>query len=268
MGHTLEMKREGKEFGVNLAFSLVLHFLVFAGVFLTPSLYSQRFHVPVAYKVTLVELPGTRRVTPSRMKAPAVKPRSPKASAQVRPSTPKPKAKVSTVKPKAPRAFPETLALPKKGKVARKSARAPQTAAKQSSSGPPKVFQAPVRTALPTALGDGGPPGVVSESSVSTDKADPSLSYYLAAIQAKVSSRWVEPSLGLKRGQMERVTLGFIVVRSGLVRDIRVLTPSENIFLDQSALRAVQEAVPLPPFPPLFAEETLLVRFHFEMRGE
>ncbi|MFQ5882555.1 MAG: energy transducer TonB [Candidatus Methylomirabilales bacterium] len=109
---------------------------------------------------------------------------------------------------------------------------------------------------------------MVSESSVSTDRTDPYLSYYLAAIQAKVSSRWVEPSLGLKPGQLKRVTLGFTVLRSGLVLDIQVLTPSENVFLDQSALRAVQEAVPLPPFPPLFVEETLLVRFHFEMRGQ
>lgn len=94
------------------------------------------------------------------------------------------------------------------------------------------------------------------------------MSYYLTAIQAKVSSRWIEPSLTLNRGQVESVTLGFMVLRSGLVRDIHVLGPSKSVFLDQSALRAVQEAVPLPPFPPLFPEETLLVRFHFEMRGE
>lgn len=108
----------------------------------------------------------------------------------------------------------------------------------------------------------------MAESSVSTDKADPYLSYYLAAIQAKVSSRWIEPVLNLQPGQMERVTVSFTVLRSGLVRDIQVLTPSKNVFLDRSALRAVQEAVPLPPFPPLFPEETLLVRFHFEMRGQ
>lgn len=268
MGYPSEMNWEGKEFAANLAFSLVLHFLVFAGVFLTPSLYTQQFQVPVAYNVTLVELPGTQRATPSRKEAPTVEPRSPEVSTPAVPSTPKPKAEVSTAKPKVPPASPETLVLPKKGTVARKPAPAPETAATQSSSAPPKVFQAPVRTALPAAPGNGGPPGVVSESTVSTENADPSLSYYLAAIQVKVGSRWVEPSLGLRQGQVERVTLGFIVLRSGLVRDIRVLTPSENIFLDQSALRAVQEAVPLPPFPPLFAEETLLVRFHFEMRGE
>lgn len=268
MGHPSEMSEEGRELRVNLAFSLVLHFLVFAGAFLTPSLTANPFKVAVAYKVTLVELPGTRRAKPSRKKAPAPVPRSPKASPQVTPSVPKAKAKAPTVKAKAPSASRETLTLPKRKKVTRRPRKAPKPGARPSSPAPPAVAQAPLPAAVPIAPGNGGPPGIVSESSVSTDKTDPSLSYYLAAVQAKVSSRWVEPSLGLALGQVERVSLGFTVLRSGLVRDIRVLTPSGNFFLDQSALRAVQEAIPLPPFPPLFAEETLLVRFHFEMRGQ
>lgn len=244
------MNGEGKDFAVNVAFSLVLHFLVFAGVFLTPSLYRQRFHVPVAYEVKLVELPGARRATPSRKKAPPVK--------KVKP----PKRKASRAKPQIRPAPPQALALPGKRKVTRKSPQAPKPTP------PPQIAQAAVPTVLPPSRSLGGPPGVVSESSVTTEKDDPSLSYYLAAIQAKVSSRWIEPSLTLNRGQVESVTLGFTVLRSGLVRDIQVLGPSKSGFLDISALRAVQEAVPLPPFPPLFPEETLLVRFHFEMRGE
>jgi colicin import membrane protein len=260
------MSGEGREFAINLVLSLVLHFLVFAGVFLTPSLYSQQFQVPVAYKVTLVDLPGTRRAIPSRKQASAVKPQPPKSSAQVAPSKPKvrAKAKTSTVKPSSR----EQLALPKKGKVARKRPKSAAPGATESSSAPPGKAQAALPSVAAVGPGDGGLAGIVSESSVSTDNADPSLSYYLTAIQAKVSSRWIEPSMGLKLGRAERVTLGFTVLRSGLVRDIRVLTASGNVFLDQSALRAVQEAVPLPPFPPLFAEKTLLVRFHFEMRGQ
>jgi len=262
------MSGEEKEFAVNLVLSLVLHFLIFAGVFLTPSLYNQQFRMPVAYKVALVELPGAQRVTPSRKSVSAATPKSPKASTQVTPTKSKPKAKASKVKPRVSPSSPDTLALPKKRKAARKSRTTTGSAATRSSPTPPKVAQAPLPSAVPAGTGNGGIPGVVSENSVSTENADPSLSYYLAAVQAKVSGRWIEPSLGLTLGQVERVTLGFTVLRSGLVRDIRVLTPSANIFLDQSALRAVQEAVPLPPFPPLFAEETLLVRFHFEMRGE
>lgn len=256
------MSGEEKDFAVNVAFSLVLHFLIFAGVFLTPSLYRQRFTVPVAYEVKLVELPGARKTTPSRKKAPAVKVKSQKASTQVTPFRPPPKTKASKPKIQAAPTRPDALTLPGKRKVIPKPPKAPKPTT------PPQIAQAAVPTVLPAPPRRGGAPGVVSESSVSTAKADPTLSYYLAAIQAKVSSRWIEPSLSLNTGQVERVTLRFTVLRSGLVRDIQVLDPSDSVFLDQSALRAVQEAVPLPPFPPLFPEETLQVRFHFEMRGE
>ncbi len=256
-----------RELTVNLAFSVGLHFLVFAGAFLTPSLYAHRFHVPVAYKVTLVDLPGTPGAPSSPAGKPAVKVETPKVETPKAPTpaTPPSKAKAPEVKPQAPTPSPDTLALPKKGKVAPTPPKAPQSSGVPSSSA--KVYQAPVQSALPAGPGGGGLGGVVAESSGSTGSADPSLSYYLVAIQEKVSSRWVEPS-GLAPRQVQRVTLGFTVVRSGMVRDIQILTPSGSIFLDQSALRAVQEAVPLPPFPALFAQETLRVRFHFEMRGE
>ena len=249
------MTGDGRDFAVNVAFSLALHFFVFAGAFFTPSLETQRFQAPVAYEVKLVELPRSRGVAPARGVTP---PRS-VVSPRVEPSKPE----TGQAKSKAPSSAPEELTLPGKRTASRQQPR-PEPSPSSTSSRP-----APLEGALPAGPPDsGGGPGVVAESSVSTDKADPYLSYYLAAIQAKVSSRWIEPVLNLQPGQMERVTVSFTVLRSGLVRDIQVLTPSKNVFLDRSALRAVQEAVPLPPFPPLFPEETLLVRFHFEMRGQ
>lgn len=253
------MAGEGRDFTVNLAFSVVLHFLVFAGVFLTPSLSAQRFHVPVAYKVTLVELPGGERPAEAAL---------PKAAPPAPQSTPAPQAKASEAKPQVAPPSPETLAVPKKPERTEKRPRAADSPRGLSATGPSAVVQAPVPAAVPTGRAGTGTPGIVAESSVSTEKADPSLSYYLAAIQAKVSGRWVEPSVGLAAGQVERVTVGFTVLRSGLVRDIQLVSVSRNVFLDQSALRAVQEAVPLPPFPPLYSEETIAVRFHFEMRGQ
>lgn len=269
MGHPWTMDGGRRELTVNLAFSLVLHFLVFAGVFLTPSLYSYRFHVPVAYKVTLVDLPGTQRGPSSPAGKPDVKVEAPKAETPKAPTpaAPPSKAKPSEVKPQAPTPSPDALSLPKKQKVPPKSARAPEPSGVPSApSSSAKVYQAPIQAGLP-GQGGTGLVGIASETGTAGESGDPNLSYYLALIQAKVSNRWVEPS-GLALGQAQRVTVGFIVVRSGLVRDIQVLTPSGNFSLDQSALRAVTEAVPFPPFPPLFAEEKLLVRFHFEMRGQ
>ncbi len=255
------MSGDGKDFPVNLAFSLVLHFLVFAGVFLTPSLTRHQFHVPVAYEVKLVELPRTGKVAGPSKGAPA-KASSPGALTKPPPSAPPAKSKVSSGKPEARPAPPQATAPPQKEKVT------PGSTAPAEPTPAPHIAQAPISAVQPASPGRTGSPGIVTESGVTTEKADPALGYYLAAVQAKVSGRWIEPSLYLNPGQEARVVLTFTVLRSGLVRDIRVLNPSESVFLDQSALRAVQESVPLPPFPPLFPEETLAVRFHFEMRGE
>lgn len=73
--------------------------------------------------------------------------------------------------------------------------------------------------------------------------------------------------MNLRPGQVERVTVSFTVLRNGFIRDIQVVQASGHEPLDRSALRAVHEAVPLPPFPPLLQRETLAVRFHFLMRG-
>jgi protein TonB len=256
-------RRGRRELTVNLAFSLALHFLVFAGVFLTPSLYSYRFHVPVAYKVTLVDLPGPRAPSSPEGK-PGVKVEAPKVETPKapKPTAPPSKSKVPEGKPEAPTSR-DTLSLPKKQKAATPPKTPPSSGVPSSSA---KVYQQPIQAGSPGQSGT-GLVGVVSESGATAGNGDPNLSYYLARIQEKVSSRWVEPS-GLALGQVQRVTVGFTVVRSGLVRDIQVLTPSGSFSLDQSALRAVTEAVPFPPFPPLFAEEKLLVRFHFEMRGQ
>lgn len=102
-----------------------------------------------------------------------------------------------------------------------------------------------------------------SEISASSGKADdPTLSYYLAVIQAKVSARWTEPSTP-RLGQEKRVSINMVVLRSGLVREIRIVDSSGDKGLDQSALQAVNDAVPLPPLPPLYSEETLPVLLHF-----
>lgn len=113
------------------------------------------------------------------------------------------------------------------------------------------------------------PGGFVELRVSSGEPDDASLKIYLALIQEKVNSRWVEPSIPpLRPGLEKRVSISMIVLRSGLVRDIRIEHSSGDKALDQSGLRAVQESVPLPPFPALYSEETLQAFLHFVVRGE
>jgi TonB family protein len=57
----------------------------------------------------------------------------------------------------------------------------------------------------------------------------------------------------------------FRVLRSGQVRDLELETSSGSPSLDASALRAVRQSLPLPPFPSELTEPSLDLRYRFVM---
>jgi TonB family protein len=61
------------------------------------------------------------------------------------------------------------------------------------------------------------------------------------------------------------VVVRFRVLRSGQVRDLELEASSGTASLDASALRAVRQSLPLPPFPNLLTEPTLDLRYRFVM---
>jgi TonB family protein len=65
-------------------------------------------------------------------------------------------------------------------------------------------------------------------------------------VRAAIEPRWRKPVLD---GATSEVTVGFEILRDGTVRDVQVVRPSGIPALDRSAMRAVIEASPLPPFP-------------------
>jgi TonB family protein len=66
-------------------------------------------------------------------------------------------------------------------------------------------------------------------------------------VRAAIEPRWRKPVLG--SDVPSEVTVGFEILRDGTVRDVQVVSPSGIPALDRSAMRAVIEASPLPPFP-------------------
>ncbi len=108
--------------------------------------------------------------------------------------------------------------------------------------------------------GGGGGSGVIVEN------ADPRLSYYFTLLQYKISSRWSPPRIG--PGRVERVVVSFKILRSGLIDELTVDSPSGNKLLDDSAIRAIRDAVPLPPLPNLFRDESLSIQLRFTYIGE
>ena len=106
-----------------------------------------------------------------------------------------------------------------------------------------------------------------ADSTRSTDlrtEGDFRFAYYLAALRNKIGQRWVPPPGMNVRGQPVRTVLYFRIGRDGQVSLAQVETSSGFAFYDQTALRALLSATPLPPLPTGFTDSYLGVHFGFE----
>jgi len=88
--------------------------------------------------------------------------------------------------------------------------------------------------------------------------------FYLAALRNKIGSHWVPPPGLDARGRPVRATLYFRIGKNGQVSLAQVETSSGYAFFDQTALRALLAATPLPPLPAGYTDNYLGVHFGFE----
>lgn len=88
--------------------------------------------------------------------------------------------------------------------------------------------------------------------------------YYLASIRNKIGQHWVPPA-GLG-GRVVRATVYFRIGKDGSVSLARLEDGSGVAFFDQTAMRALQSATPLPPLPAGYGGEWLGVHFGFEFQ--
>jgi TonB family protein len=184
-----------------------------------------------AMTVGLVAAPpsggGTRAVLPPAPTPPAPAPPPPEPKG---PSLQDPKAE----EPKKP---PD-----KKKKEEKKPASdAVPEAPSNGPSGPPSDAPAP-----PSAPGSGAGGAGAPGTTLSLGGGQPGSDFYSAMVRAAIEPRWRKPVLD---GATSEVTVGFEILRDGTVRDVQVVRPSGIPALDRSAMRAVIEASPLPPFP-------------------
>lgn len=85
-------------------------------------------------------------------------------------------------------------------------------------------------------------------------------SYYVDLMLQKIKESWRNPV----RGGLLKATVYFKIQRDGKIIDAAVEIPSGVSIFDQSALRAVISASPLPPLPSQFTSEYLGVHLEFE----
>ena len=100
-------------------------------------------------------------------------------------------------------------------------------------------------------------------TSVATD-GDFRFAFYLAAIRNKIGAHWVPPPGLDATGRRIRATVYFRIHKDGQISVAQVETGSGYSFFDQTTMRALLAATPLPPLPAGFTDNYLGVHFGFE----
>lgn len=89
--------------------------------------------------------------------------------------------------------------------------------------------------------------------------------YYRAGLVSILQSHWRRPVApdGLPDAIQCRVQ--FTIIKSGIIQDPQIVSPSGNSALDQSALRAVYDSSPLPPLPYQYSGPSVRAEVIFEL---
>ncbi|HMK77184.1 MAG TPA: TonB family protein [Thermodesulfobacteriota bacterium] len=131
------------------------------------------------------------------------------------------------------------------------------------------VSGAGAATGSGTGSGPAGSPSGGSpwgSSSGGSSALESRLSDYYSAIWAKIKKEWTLPG-DLPKGKTDlEAVIVVIVERDGKVQKSSFEKRSGNARYDQSAMRAIKKAEPLPPIPKEFSDETfeIGIRFHQE----
>ena len=148
---------------------------------------------------------------------------------------------------KPPKQEPK-VAVPKKPE----KAAAKRETAKEGEAAPEK----PMGVTVGAGAGDG--------TGIAVDAARFPFSYYLSAIESRVSDNWY--SAVSESGAGLTCVVYFRLKRDGSVEDVRVETGSGNGYFDRAAIRAVKSAAPFPPLPRGFPDDFLGIHFTFAQK--
>jgi len=156
---------------------------------------------------------------------------------------------------------------PKTPKPAKTQEPPPDRSAQQSASGGAKEPEAPSRPGSPFGSGDSlqAQPSAASNLRMAgrIDDAAFGYDYYLPQIVSRISAAWEQPAGISGQADGPATTIRFRIQRNGAVTELVVEEPSPVPLFDQSAQLAVAGVQPLPPLPPAYGCEWLMVHLRF-----
>jgi len=264
--HFLQNFSESPRLGAMFFFSIGLHGLVIFALFFLPNLASTRIYYSPVYSVRLVAptLPagGERRVSkPAPVSAPSI-----------------PKPAGESAKPKS-KEKPISLAPAKKEDSEKKISEAidrirQRQEGKKIDSAIERIRSEKEARQVSSAIESIrrrvtiGTSGTVEGEEVSTGGASSGIlaikfKLYYNLIWQRIRSAWVLPDEALRGQKNLETIINIRIAKDGKIEEIQFEKKSGNPYLDESALRAIKKANPLPPLPPGFEGDKFDVGVRF-----
>ena len=228
--------------------SLLFHLLLLSLLFFTPSFPSPKRTFGPVYSVALVSFPGAVLEKKSEAVAPNALLKADRAGTVLKKSMePAPAVPIRSLetRKKQDRELEKVMAEIRKRAAATGPAAQPPAKAK----------------AIPAQ------PAVSTPQSGDADVSDKMQAYY-AAIWSRIKGQWALPQGMLPGGGLEAV-IDMTILRSGGVTAINFEKRSGDRYFDDSALKAIQKALPFPPLPEWVRDSSIEVgiRFHSKELG-
>ena len=233
--------------------SLGLHLVTISAMFLLPNLSSSRtFYSPV-YSVRLVSAPPSSRPVGeevARLPAKMLPPESP--SAVERPKA-KEKAKPISLSPVKKENADQKIAEAIERIRQRKESERIDTAIERlrSDKDARQLNSAIESIRKRVTIGSSGAvePGESGSGGASSGVMSIRFKLYYNLLWQRIRSVWVLPEEALGGKKNLETIIAIRIARDGQIEDIQFEKKSGNPYLDESALRAIKKANPLPPLP-------------------
>ena len=90
--------------------------------------------------------------------------------------------------------------------------------------------------------------------------------WYRDLLEQRVAQKWRTEDVDPRLQTAPPVIVTFDLLRSGAIRDVRVLQSSGNLALDRSAQRAIYEASPFPALPQGYERDAARIEFWFQLK--
>jgi protein TonB len=116
------------------------------------------------------------------------------------------------------------------------------------------------------AMGHGTTQGGLAFNGVNGGDFGSRFSWYVEAVQRRVSSNWLQSTIDPNVSAAPRVVVVFTILRDGSVTNIQLTQRSNNYSVDTSAIRAVKDSSPLQPLPGGYGGSSVNVEFWFDFR--